>query len=331
MRNTLWLSYEDVLKTGVCDLKDTVEIVENAFKMFDLGQGIIAPEAALRLNNDGQDHACYSLPAYIGGYPPVCGLKWTSHGSSKEVGKSRIQASVIINDIATGIPLAVMNGTEIGAARTGAVTALALRYLAPEKVRKVALCGAGGQAERQLQAVLSELPQAEEIDVWSRGNERNHALAERYNKGNSSKIRPVATLGEAVKDADVIIGATSADSPYLTAECVKDASLYCHIGFHEISWEAIDSFSYIVTDTWEEAKNVSGQSLFRFYREGKFTDDRVAGKLGGIISGRISIPRGTKKEKVFFDAFGLPIFDLSVAREAYLRAGRLNLGTEIPW
>ena len=31
------------------------------------------------------------------------------------------------------------------------------------------------------------------------------------------------------------------------------------------------------------------------------------------------------------DAFGLPIFDLSVAKAAYLRAREMGLGTSLPW
>lgn len=36
-------------------------------------------------------------------------------------------------------------------------------------------------------------------------------------------------------------------------------------------------------------------------------------------------------QKVMFDAFGLPIFDLSVAKEAFVRAGQMGLGTSLTW
>ena len=129
----------------------------------------------------------------------------------------------------------------------------------------------------------------------------------------------------------MIIGATSAETPYLTAERLRSASLYCHIGFNEITKEAVDQFSAVVVDAWEEAKNVSGQSLFRLYRQGSFDEARVTGTLGAILSGRIRVPRGTPEHKVMFDAFGLPIFDLSVANEAFLKAQRLGIGTSIIW
>lgn len=333
MNHVLWLSKEDIQKTGVCEIQNTVKIVEEAFRLFDGKQAVIVPEGALRLHDGGQDQACYSLPAYVGGSYNVCGLKWTAHGSALDADsqESRIQATLILNEAGSGVPLAVMNGTEIGAARTGAVTAVALQRLAPLRVRKVALCGAGGQAEHQLQAILYALPKAEEVAIWSRGYIRAVRLAERYRDKTEIRLRPVAAVDEAVDGADVIIGATSAPSPYLTAERVGSASLYCHIGFHEISGEAVNEFQRIIVDTWEEAKNVSGQSLFRLYRDGLLPEERITGTLGAMVAGRLDVPRGDRNAKVMFDAFGLPIFDISVAKAAYQYAAEAGLGREMPW
>ena len=334
MSNVLWLSREDVRATGVCDLAETIKIVEKAFRLFDDKQALIVQEAALRLGGDGLDQACYTLPAYVGGAFNVCGLKWSAHGPAvdpADMNQSRIQATVVINQADQGIPLAVMNGTEIGAARTGAVSAAALKRLAPADCRKVALCGAGGQARRQLEAVLLALPQVEEVAIWSRGNERNRRLAEAYQGTTSVRLTPCAEVDEAVAGADVIIGATSAPEPYLTPERLKDASLYCHIGFNEISGDGVDQFRHIVVDTWEEAKEVSGQSLFRLYREGRVAESRISATLGAIIAGRVAAPQASRENKVMFDAFGLPIFDLSVAKEAYDRAQKLGLGTQVAW
>ena len=177
MSELIWLSQADVAQTEVCRLEETVKIVEEAFRLFDRGEAFLVPETALHMTADGQDQACYALPAYVGGEVPVCGVKWTAHGPALRADLSRIHAAVILNDADGGRPLAMMNSTDIGAARTGAVTALALKHLAPLHARKAALCGAGGQAERQLLALLLALPQLEEIAIWSRGNERNKRLA----------------------------------------------------------------------------------------------------------------------------------------------------------
>lgn len=334
MNHVLWLSQSDVNKTGVCDLDKAVPIVEKAFRLFDAGQALIVPESALRLENNDLDQAFYCLPAYVGGQINVCGLKWSAHGHGtdpSDPAQSRIQATVVLTNPDNGMPLAVMNGTEIGAARTGAVTAIALSKLAPLNTKKIALCGAGGQAERQLQAILWAFPNAQEVAVWSRGNQRNHVLVERYREKAAPRLVAADSLEEATAGSDVIVAATSASEPYVQPKHLTSASLYCHIGFNEISAAGINCFENIVTDTWEEAKNVSGQSLFRLYRQGIVTENRISGTLGAILTGRLTLPRATQSHKIMFDAFGLPIFDLSVAAEAFRLAADLDLGTLLSW
>lgn len=153
MSEVLWLSGDDIAKTRVCEIGQSVEIVESVFRLFDQSRALIVEESALRLGNDTSDKACYALPAYVGGEEGVCGIKWTSHGEAAdtgELGKSRIQAALVLNHESGGTPFAMMNGTEIGAARTGAVTAVMLKRLAPINAKKALLCGAGGQAESSM-------------------------------------------------------------------------------------------------------------------------------------------------------------------------------------
>lgn len=79
--------------------------------------------------------------------------------------------------------------------------------------------------------------------------------------------------------------------PYLEPQHLEAASVYCHIGFHEITHAAIERFSDIVVDTWQEAKDVSGQSLFRYYREGLVGLERISSTLGAAVARNQTIPR----------------------------------------
>lgn len=334
MSEVLWLSEQDVLATGVCEIAESVDIVEKVLRLFEEKQALIVEESAMRLEGDGLDQACYCLPAYVGGAFHVCGVKWTSHGHAlkdEEAGTSRIQAAIVLNDAAGGKPICMMNGTAIGAARTGAVTAAALRRLAPEHAKKAALLGAGGQAEHQLQALLYACPELSEIAVWSRGGEKNRRLAARYQPKTETRLTAAGTLDEAAEGADIIIAATSAPEPYLLPQHLDAAALYCHIGFHEITHAAVARFSDIVVDTWQEAKDVSGQSLFRYYREGLVRPEQISSTLGALLLGRKTLPRASRTHKVMFDAFGLPIFDISFAKIACERAKELRLGTNVAW
>ncbi len=333
MNTIRWLSQSDMEKTGICQMEQAIKTVKSALLLYHEGCAKIAKESALYLDCSKADHACYALPAYLGAPFDICGVKWTSHGAGEAACNlaSRIQAAVILNDPKTGIPIAMMNSTTLGALRTGAVTAIALEKFAPKNAKKAALCGLGGQGEYQLRALAHSLPQLEEIALWSPSGKRGEKLKACYENTLPIKLTVAKSLEEAVDSADVLVGATSAPEPYLKKHHLSDISLYCHIGFHEIDYAAIKSFSHIVVDTWEDSKTVSGQSLFRAFRDGVISDFDISATLGEILSSEVALPEASRDNKVMFDAFGLPIFDISLAYETYMIAKQLNLGTNIDW
>ncbi|MGO9273764.1 MAG: hypothetical protein ACLQOO_26585 [Terriglobia bacterium] len=71
------------------------------------------------------------------------GMKWiASFPANRQLGMPRASALIILNCPQTGVPLAVMEGGLISAMRTGAMTGLGVRYLAPRQTRKIGIAGA---------------------------------------------------------------------------------------------------------------------------------------------------------------------------------------------
>jgi len=62
----LWLSQEDVLKTGIADMAVAQREIEQAFRLYQNGATKTAQEIPLKLQEEDSDEAFYSLPAYIG-------------------------------------------------------------------------------------------------------------------------------------------------------------------------------------------------------------------------------------------------------------------------
>jgi len=66
--------------------------------------------------------------------------------------KPVIYGTVVLNDAATGKPLASLDGGKLTAMRTAAVGAIGVRYLAPENATSVGVIGSGVQARFQMAA-----------------------------------------------------------------------------------------------------------------------------------------------------------------------------------
>lgn len=329
MRDILCLSQNDILVSGATDIDLAVHLIETTLQLALNDDAFIAAESALRCFSGDSDEAIYSLPAYIGGVQPIAGLKWTAHGPASNSAKRlpHICALIVLNDVETGVPLAIMDGGIISSVRTAAATAVALKYLAPLKTERIVLCGTGAQARQQLRAIAFCFPKVC-IDIWGRTPEHAIRLAERAQNELCLDAHPVEELQLATSVADIIVSATSATEPYLTVQHFKEDCLYCHIGLNDITADAINAFDTVVVDAWEEAKHCSAQSLFRAYREGTFTERSLTGLLGEYAVGQKCVALG--KRRVFFDAFGLAIFDLALARHAWFYANARGLGKKVP-
>ena len=92
----------------------------------------------------------------------VLGIKWvTGFPDNVERGLPSIAALVVLNDAATGLATAILDGGPITAQRTAAVSGVAIRAFAPPvagRPIRVALIGAGTQARSHLPVLGHVLP-----------------------------------------------------------------------------------------------------------------------------------------------------------------------------
>ncbi|MEO8228926.1 MAG: NAD(P)-binding domain-containing protein [Chloroflexota bacterium] len=163
----------------------------------------------------------HAMPAVLRGDDPeggddLLGLKWVvGHPANGAVGLPTIHATVVLNDPGTGVPLAILDGGPITAARTAAISGVAIRRFAPasgsggDGARRVAILGAGVQGHSHL-AVVGHLLQGASVVVFDRHPERTEALAEaaRQTDGIAEAVG-APTAREAVDGAVVVISAVS--------------------------------------------------------------------------------------------------------------------------
>src|SRR6476661_10763222 len=168
----LYLSQEDVVAAGGLDMAAVVDVIERAFRVKADGDVRMPPKVMITWADEPgteEKHGrIMATPAYIGGEFDVAGLKWIPSvpQNPERNGLPRANALILLSDRATGLPLAVMDGTVVSAMRTGAVTGLAVRHLAVPDSRVACLLGAGVLAHTQRAALRSAMPELAEVRVY---------------------------------------------------------------------------------------------------------------------------------------------------------------------
>lgn len=133
------------------------------------------------------------------------------------------QALIALFDAATGAPLAVLDGTAITAARTGAVSALATRALARPEARVLAILGTGVQARSHWEAVRLVRDFAE-VRIAGRTPDQVERLATEWG------AVPYASFEAAARGAEVICCCTHAEQPILRREWLAPGAHVTSVG-----------------------------------------------------------------------------------------------------
>lgn len=161
----------------------------------------------------------------------------TVSARNRERGLDRIQALYLMMDAATLTPVAIIDGTALTTLRTPAVSAAVADLLAPADVDHLVVFGSGPQASGHIEAIRAIRSPAR-VSVVARHDGRASALVERLTSSGMSARR--GTAGD-VRDAQVIICATTATEPLFDGSLVADASCSIAVGSHDPRSRELDS------------------------------------------------------------------------------------------
>ena len=317
----LYLSRSDVLATGI-NMAETIAIIENAFKAFGWGQFECPPKPGVHPQPDTYIHA---MPAYLP-EKGAAGLKWISgfSGNSK-YGLPAVMGLMILNDVTTGQPLAVMEAGWLTAVRTAAASAVAARYLARKNAAVVGIVGAGTQGYAHALAMAEVLPGMQLLKLFDVNRDiLDQCIGTLKNKLPGRVIESVDTAHLAIEGADVVITATSKLSqPVFSKQWIHPGALVLPI--HTGGWDRDTPFyvDKFVVDYWEQFRN--GQQ-----KKGAYYPSLppVYAELGEIVVGH-KPGRENETEQIMNHNYGIGIHDVAMASAIYERAKIKKLGTEL--
>ncbi|GAA2165437.1 ornithine cyclodeaminase [Humibacillus xanthopallidus] len=235
-------------------------------------------------------------------------------------GLERIQAVYVLFDAATLTPSALLDGAALTTLRTPAVSAVAIDCLAPQEVSRVVIMGSGPQAVGHAEAILA-IRSPTSITVAGRALDRARSAANRVRGlDGAPRVEALAVtdrqaLEEAVRSADVIVTATTAEAPVLDGSWVRDGACVIAIGSHEPDRRELGSDllgrSLVVVEDLATARREAGDVVLAV-ADGALEWGGVS-TLTDLVCGRIT--RATDRSNVF-KGVGMAWQDLVVAEHA---------------
>ena len=322
------ISQEDVAAVFKGNADAIYGIIEDSFKKY-LADDIIMPDKISQIFDEASQNRINCMPATLIN-EKICGMKWVSvFPSNAPKGVQNVTGIMLLSELETGFPIAVIDGTLSTKMRTAAVGCTAAKYLAPSKVETIGIIGAGEEARMHFTLLKHMFQTIKECRVSSLNTEKEQGFIDKF-KDIVPDVKFVTCNNDShlcATGADIIVTAISGQSPVLKAADITKGGLYIHVGGWEDEYGVAQKANKIVCDEWEVVKHRS-QTLCRMYKEGLLKDEDIHANLSELIAGT-KVGRENDDEFIYFNSVGLSYIDINFANYIYEEAKKRGLGQDV--
>jgi alanine dehydrogenase len=188
------------------------------------------------------------------------------------------------------------------------------------------------QARTQVQAICAVRP-INLVLAYSRNADKRNQFCKEMAASIGIDVRPASSPEEAVREADILVTATTSQEPVFKAEWVSKGTHINAIGANFISRQEIDTETVgksacVVVDSREQAMLESGD-LARAAETGDFYWED-ARELGIVVLGDFP-GREDAGEITLFESQGIALEDVALAARIYEQAVKTGAGESLPF
>ncbi len=288
-----------------------IDAVEAAFCARGLGAAQPGGVLGVELARGGFHVKTAALGADQGSF--AAKLNTNFPGNPEANGLPTIQGVVLVADVATGEPQAILESGSITRLRTAAASAVAVRHLANDDANTLTLIGCGAQAFDQVRFAHAVRP-LRIVTAFDSRVDVAAALVARLGAELGIIARAGDDLGAACAESAIIVTCTSSRLPVLHDSLVPPGALVVAVGAdnphkHEI-YPALMAHAVVITDDTAQCATIG--DLHHAIAAGAMTVDDVRAELGEVIAG-VRTGRRSREERIVFDSTGTPIQDAAAA------------------
>ena len=310
---------EDVWR--LLTMEDAIEAVEGIFRQWALGEAILVPRmASTPPDAPGHYYLRWFMPGSIYGSGVMGAKIYIVPTPGTEPHKKGTYA-ILLFDSHDASLLAVVEGTALTKIRTGAVTAVAAKYLARASSATLGIFGSGNFAHMQAVAVCTALP-IQKIKVYSRNPENRLRFAQELRSMVKCDVTPVESSKEAVVGSDVIVTATNSSTPVFDGDLLEAGTFISAAGSSNPNNRETDDRailrSKIVVEYMDQAMKEAGDLVIPT-NNGVITAENVYAQIDEIVVGK-KPGRVSDDEITLFKFNGIAIEDIACALKVYAHA-----------
>ncbi|WP_028595936.1 ornithine cyclodeaminase [Paenibacillus assamensis] len=321
----LYINEQNILKVGI-DWTSLIHVIADTVHCINNNDVVQPIKPYLRFRN--LKNRIIAMPAFVGGNFNSAGIKWiASYPDNIEKGVPRAHSLVILNDVDTGQPLAIINTPLLSIIRTISISGLVLKWFDKKKSLtdvKLGIIGWGpiGQYHlRMCAAVLGE--RLSEVYLY----DLNKSIdVSQIDCVDQSKVRIVSSWEEAYSVADVFITCTVSNNRYINKKPV-DGSLHLNVSLRDYDSSTYEYFKEaIIVDNWEEVCR-ENTDIEQFHLNNGLSKEGAFSLVDVIIND--ALKNHDFNKPVMFNPMGLAAFDIAVGRYYFEKSCEMKEGIEL--
>jgi len=309
--------------------KDIMDVVKRAYQVHAKGDSALPHSSFLRFPNSDRNRII-ALPAYLGGDFSTAGIKWiASFPGNLDKNLERASAALILNDLETGRPKAIMESSVISSSRTAASASLAADCLqGSQTIESVGLIGCGLINYETFRFLYVARPDIENVYLYDINTDRAEQFRQKcQGLSDQLKITIVSSVDQVFQNAWITALATTAVKPHINdiSSC-RPGSIILHTSLRDLTPEVILSADNIADDIDHICR---AQTSVHIAEQTVGNRQFIRCAIGDIFNG-VMKPRPLKDKVAIFSPFGLGILDLAVAELACKLSAENECGMLLP-
>ena len=242
---------------------------------------------------------------------------------------------VALFDQESGELRVLMDAKHLTAVRTAAASAVAAKYLVPQKADLITtILGSGteGQTHARALATVCRIGQA---SVYSPTVANREAFAKSFTEETGVPCQAIVEPAEGVRNSNLVVAAARSfdESPILLGSWLRPGTTVVSIGStlpeqREIDPDCVKFASVIVADMPEEVSDQTGDMLHASEAGIKFENKLIS--LSDLVRGT-ELGRRSDNDIVMYKSVGAAVQDIAIAELCYLNALESGDYTEMPF